>query len=151
MSGRPRRAARTAPPEAKPRVDADETAAPAAIPRRTLVLIVAFLLLGHYGLAASSLVRENPTVDEANHLPAGISYWQTGSFRLYHHNPPLIKMIAAVPILTDVAPFGQVFKQAPIWNQDSIPPAGFGTAFCLSFATQYFELFSRSRLLMLLF
>lgn len=121
------------------------------IPRRTVALIVTFLLLGHYVLAATSLLRENPTVDEVNHLPAGVSYWQTGSFRLYHHNPPLIKMIAALPILPEVASFRQVFAQAPIWQQDTIPQAPFGTAFSRLYARRYFEIFAISRLVMPLF
>ena len=49
--------------------------------------VVALLAL-QYALAASSLLVENPTVDEIAHLPAGITYWQTGTFKLYHHNPP---------------------------------------------------------------
>ena len=56
------------------------------------------LLALHYGLAASSLLRENPTVDEVVHMPAGITYWQKKTFRLYHHNPPLVKLVAALPV-----------------------------------------------------
>ena len=52
---------------------------------------MAGLLSLHYGLAARSLLQENPTVDEVVHLPAGVTYWQKGTFRLYHHNPPLVK------------------------------------------------------------
>ena len=50
-------------------------------------------------MAERSLMQENPTVDEVVHLPAGITYWQKHTFRLYHHNPPLIKMIAALPVV----------------------------------------------------
>ena len=42
---------------------------------------------------------ENPTIDEVVHLPAGLTYWEKGTFRLYHHNPPLIKLVAALPVL----------------------------------------------------
>ena len=38
------------------------------------------LLVLHYALARASLLRENPTVDEVAHLPAGITYWQKGTF-----------------------------------------------------------------------
>ena len=33
------------------------------------------------------------------HLPAGVTYWQKGTFRLYHHNPPLVKLVAALPVV----------------------------------------------------
>ena len=59
------------------------------------VLAVASLLALHTALAVLSLVRENPTIDEVAHLPAGVTYWQQGTFRLYPHNPPLIKLAAA--------------------------------------------------------
>ena len=57
------------------------------------------LLVLHYALAARSLLQENPTVDEVVHMPAGITYWQKGTFRLYHHNPPLVKLVAALPVV----------------------------------------------------
>ena len=53
----------------------------------------------HYALAAQSLLQENPTVDEVVHLPAGVTYWQKGTFQLYHHNPPLFKLVAALPVV----------------------------------------------------
>ncbi len=64
----------------------------------TIVAVIGLLVL-HYALAARSLLRENPTVDEVAHLPAGITYWQKGTFRLYHHNPPLFKLVAALPVV----------------------------------------------------
>ena len=35
----------------------------------------------------------------SSHLPAGVTYWQKGTFRLYHHNPPLVKLVAALPVV----------------------------------------------------
>ena len=71
----------------------------ATLTRPRLILAVVALLGLHYALAASSLLRENPTIDEVVHLPAGISYWQKGTFKLYPHNPPLIKLVAALPVV----------------------------------------------------
>src|SRR5438046_417193 len=65
-----------------------------------VALAAAFLLITQLVLAVTSLVSETPTIDEVIHMPAGISYWQTGKFRMYHHNPPLIKLIAALPTFT---------------------------------------------------
>jgi Dolichyl-phosphate-mannose-protein mannosyltransferase len=39
------------------------------------------------------------TYDEAAHIPAGISHWETGDFTLYRANPPLYRMLAALPIM----------------------------------------------------
>jgi hypothetical protein len=39
----------------------------------------------------------SPVVDETAHLAAGISHWELGQFDLYHVNPPLVRMVAAIP------------------------------------------------------
>ena len=53
----------------------------------------------------------SPTWDEAGHLPSGISHWRTGRFHLYRVNPPLVRMVAALPVLfagADESWLGQV-------------------------------------------
>lgn len=47
----------------------------------------------------SSALGESQTVDEGAHLASGYSYWRTGDFRLNPEHPPLIKLIASVPLL----------------------------------------------------
>ena len=54
----------------------------------------------HLLIAVDTLRQKTPTVDEVAHLPAGISYLQKGTFELYHHNPPLVKMLAGAAALT---------------------------------------------------
>ena len=67
-------------------------------PLRRLALPAALILVLTAQLVSS--LRENSvTVDEFAHLPAGISYWLEGSFATYHHNPPLVRLIAAAPVL----------------------------------------------------
>ncbi len=44
-------------------------------------------------------VGESQTYDEGFHLVAGFSYWKTGDFRLNPENPPLAKLINALPLL----------------------------------------------------
>lgn len=39
----------------------------------------------------------SPNPDEFAHLVAGISYWQTGDASLYNVNPPLVRLVAALP------------------------------------------------------
>jgi 4-amino-4-deoxy-L-arabinose transferase-like glycosyltransferase len=115
--------------------------------RRTVLAIV-LLLTVHLSLAVRSLVRENPTVDEVIHLPAGITYWEKGSFRLYHHNPPLVKLVAALPVVATGD--YQVNYTAPGWGP--LPnKAAFAHDFALLNAKGYLELFSRARLVMPLF
>lgn len=113
-----------------------------------LTLAVATLLTLHVSLAVRSLVQENPTIDEVIHLPAGLSYWQTGRFAMYHHNPPLVKLIAALPLLgSDV----KVDYRSEYWLQDPPNKSGFAHEFMERNAANYFELFTRARLLMPLF
>jgi 4-amino-4-deoxy-L-arabinose transferase-like glycosyltransferase len=57
------------------------------------LLLAAFVLLCGHGL-----LWDTPTVDEFAHLPAGWYYWQTGSFALFPQNPPLVKLLSALPL-----------------------------------------------------
>src|SRR6202158_4789086 len=67
-------------------------------PKRPGFWVVA-LLLTHAGLLAYAATKHSPTIDEVGHLPAGISHWQFGRFDLYRVNPPLVRMVAALPLL----------------------------------------------------
>ena len=63
---------------------------------------LAFLALAANAcLAIHGLHQQSVTVDEFAHLPAGLSYWQTGSFFAYRVNPPLVKLLAALPVLVE--------------------------------------------------
>ncbi|MGO8745454.1 MAG: glycosyltransferase family 39 protein [Thermoguttaceae bacterium] len=57
------------------------------------------ILAVHIGLVAWGDWRQSPTWDEIGHLPAGLSHWYSGRFDLYHVNPPLVRMIATLPLL----------------------------------------------------
>lgn len=58
----------------------------------TLLFIHTFLL-GWVAYVSS------PNLDEPGHLASGISHWEFGRFELYRVNPPLVRMVAAIPIL----------------------------------------------------
>lgn len=61
---------------------------------------IACVVIGiHTGLLAWSACIHTPNLDEIAHLPAGISIWRFGEFRAYPVNPPLVKLIAALPVL----------------------------------------------------
>lgn len=53
----------------------------------------------HGALLGYSATRHSPTMDEPAHLVAGISHWQYGRFEVYRVNPPLVRMVAALPVL----------------------------------------------------
>ncbi len=108
------------------------------------------LLSLHYALAARSLVLENPTIDEVVHLPAGISYWQKGTFRLYHHNPPLFKLVAALPVVM-AHPVTEPLYERDWWKSRDPSAITFAQWFAAFNYARYFELFQLARLIMPLF
>jgi hypothetical protein len=65
------------------------------IPHRIAVpaLLALFVVCGFV-----SLSRDSATFDETAHLGAGVSYLETGDFRLNPEHPPLAKLIAAAPL-----------------------------------------------------
>ena len=131
-------------PQARPMLD--------AMPDGVIYMIFGalILLLLHYVLAALSGIGENPTVDEVLHLPAGISYWETGSFKLYRHNPPLVKLVAAFTergrhVTTPI------YESQRAWLSEYPSQATFGQYFQLYNAQHYFDVFLLPRLIMPLF
>ena len=135
-----------APPPAKA-----QRGAATDVPDRVRVgLAVAGLLLLHYALAAWSLLQENPTIDEVVHLPAGVTYWQKGTFRLYHHNPPLVKLVAALPVVLSGAQTAPIYESSS-WKSREPEQATIAHLFARENAARYFELFALARLLMPLF
>lgn len=61
------------------------------------LLLVQSLMLAHIAYVHS------PTYNEPAHLIAGISYWRFGRFDIYKVNPPLVKSIAALPVIASEA------------------------------------------------
>lgn len=121
-------------------------------PLRRLItaLAVTALLALHLALAERSLIQENPTVDEVVHLPAGVTYWQKGTFRLYHQNPPLIKLTAALPVVWAGPETALAYEQRSWTAPDSSPPT-FSQTFAYLNHDRYFELFRLARMVMPLF
>src|SRR3989338_10532766 len=50
-------------------------------------------------LSLSAVMQKGLTNDEIAHITAGYSYWKTGNFHLNTEHPPLIKLVAALPLL----------------------------------------------------
>jgi 4-amino-4-deoxy-L-arabinose transferase-like glycosyltransferase len=85
-------------------------------------------------------------------LPAGVSYWQKKTFRLYHHNPPLVKLVAALPVVW-ARPNVEPLYHGHNWERSDadVSHIEFGQNFAALNADRYFELFRLGRLMMPLF
>jgi tetratricopeptide (TPR) repeat protein len=72
-------------------------------------LVPIALLAVFAALAIGAMAQMSITGDEVTHLPAGYSYVTTGDFRMNMQHPPLIKVLAALPLLTlDLTPVREV-------------------------------------------
>lgn len=61
--------------------------------------IVVTLLAIHASLLVYSATTHSPTFNEPGHLVAGLSYWEFGRFEVYRVNPPLTRLVAALPVI----------------------------------------------------
>jgi hypothetical protein len=67
---------------------------------RTTGLVVVVLLALFVGLMIGSVHQQSQTFDEPNHLFAGFEYWKHGDFGRNPEHPPLVKLLAAIPLLS---------------------------------------------------
>src|SRR5512145_422383 len=84
-------------------------------------------ILAVFALANLATMRvTTATSDETSHLPAGYTYWRTGDFRLNPQHPPLVKLLAALPLLA-LAP--RLDPADPGWTASPPDEWGFGFRF----------------------
>lgn len=57
------------------------------------------ILAVHVAVLGATAVLHSPVASEVWNLPAGIRHWQVGCFDLYHVNPPLVRTVAALPVV----------------------------------------------------
>ncbi len=106
-------------------------------------LIAIGLLASHATLLGLSLTRNAPTIDEVVHLPTGISYWHKGQFWCYHHNPPLIRLLYALPaVLIDVPTDYRNYEYSP---GSRGPDCALGRDFMLLNQKNYIKIYAISR------
>lgn len=79
------------------------------------------ILTIHAALLAWAATRHSPNANEPAHLAVGISHWKFGRFELYRVNPPLIRMVAALPVLltgaeTDWSNFHEAPGARPVFG-----------------------------------
>ena len=63
------------------------------------MLAVVFLLLAFVTQAVSSMVQKSVTTDEIMYIASGYYHLKTGDFQMNMTNPPLMKMVPALPLL----------------------------------------------------
>ncbi len=62
----------------------------------TTAAVIAALIM-HLALASVIAVQYSPTPDEMPHIAGGLAIWQQRRFDMYSVNPPLPRMVAALP------------------------------------------------------
>src|SRR3990172_11314011 len=90
--------------------------------RRMQIGSIVTILAIHIMLVAYGAWAHSPTFDETAYLPAGLSHWHFSRFDLCAVNPPLVRSVAALPML--------VFPPATDWshyqsNYQAYPPRWF--------------------------
>jgi hypothetical protein len=105
--------------------------------------VLAFALLAvHAGLLAWCGYRNSPTFDEVGHLPGGMVIWKYGRFDLYRVNPPLVRAVAAIPVLLSAPEFDwSNYTDAP----GARPEWGIGSDFIDANGARAFWMFTLAR------
>jgi len=85
---------------------------------RLTYIIAGILLSIVFLLTFSSILDDSLTFDELAHIPAGYSYLTQKDYRLNPEHPPLIKDLAAIPLLFLNLNFP---KAHPSWIQETNP------------------------------
>ena len=62
-------------------------------------IIAFFLLVVFFFCSIFSMHEKSPIFDEPVHLAAGYSYLKTGDYRMNIEHPPLLKLLAGIPLL----------------------------------------------------
>ncbi|HYC83249.1 MAG TPA: hypothetical protein VEB60_01725 [Candidatus Paceibacterota bacterium] len=67
--------------------------------KKASLIFACILLLAQAAVGISLSKSDSQTSDESQHLYAGYQYWTTSNFRYNHEHPPLMKYLAAFPLL----------------------------------------------------
>jgi hypothetical protein len=105
-------------------------------------LAVVCLLMMQAALLAWQGYRCSPVIDEPGHLVAGISHWKFERFDLYRVNPPLVRLVAALPmLLVDPKADWSTFTENPYGR----PEFSIGYAFTTANGFETFRYFMLAR------
>jgi hypothetical protein len=92
-------------------------------------------------LALHAARLETPTIDEFAHVPAGYAHAAAGRFDVHSKNPPLAKLLLALPGVVG----GGVAVPAPHENPFAWGPWHYGRRFMDANGARYFDVFFRAR------
>ena len=106
-------------------------------------LLVTTTLVIHAAMLGVSAFVHSPAIDEVGHVPAGLVAWKLSRYDVYSVNPPLMRMIAALPL--------HLFSYNESWDylQDQVGSRSewpVGIAFCAFNGDRTFLLFAIARL-----
>lgn len=107
-------------------------------------LVVVGLLITHAVLILDCACQDFATYDEIGNLTAGLSYWETGTYDLYNVNPPIPKLLAALPVWLSASDLSALRMpkypgHRPEWNV--------GDQFARKNADRYHELVVQARVI----
>ncbi len=89
-------------------------------PRTAIVWAALIAILALHGMMVGyGAWRHSFTADEFSHLAAGLAQWRTGNHCFYRVNPPLVRMVAAIPVL--FAGFSERTFPPPSTRGDEVP------------------------------
>ncbi len=103
----------------------------------------ALLLVAHAALLAYGAFQHSPGIDEWGTLPAGLLYWTEGRQDVYRVNPPLVRMVAALPVVT-AGP--EITWTLPETHGTYRPELTGAIHFCLTHGKESFVYFAWARL-----
>ena len=115
---------------------------------RTSNIIAALLLLLMLVVAFFSLRGDALTFDESAHIPAGYSYLTEQDMRLNPEHPPLIKDIAALPLIFQDL---NIPTDSSAWQEDVNGQWSFGHNFIFESGNNPETIILSSRVMMLIF
>jgi len=124
---------------------------------RLAYLVALLALVGFLALALGDVLTTSPTSDETVHLAAGWSYLATHDFRINPEHPPLLKAMAAAPLMS--MRVSRDALQSDAWR-DSIAHLAGEWAFAHTFLYEQKDgvfvndsaaMFHRARIVLLLF
>lgn len=86
--------------------------------RRTRLCLLALMVV-QVSLLSWIAFENSPVTDEIAHLPAGLSHWRYQRFDLYRVNPPLVRCVAAIPVLfSGCAEDWHAYQSAPLEREE---------------------------------
>jgi hypothetical protein len=105
-------------------------------------VLVGIILAVHGMLLVWSATRHSPTIDEIGAMPSGLHHWRTGTFDLYRVNPPLVRVVATLPLVAN----GLREPDEPFDTRPPVRPEfGLGSEFVSQHGQQAFWYFTVAR------